>query len=254
MHWFLSNVSLVAPEPYVQGFFLFSSQFLKSKMWLLIFHDFFTIFGSKHYKTLLLIRPETFQNLPEFLSQWSSQKYILFSYFKFREFHEFFFLFFFINTGPYESKTFKVLLLLQVSFKVIQTCFEFSIQWSSQKYCFGFWDLSFKFFFRNFKFIAPYRETQKFNSIILKRSDHRVKYSRIWYSEVLVKDIWDTFDLESFKDILGPFGALAIFLKMWFSKNATSYRYYLTTTLLYLYSLRGHAKVLFWSFKFFFWI
>ncbi len=51
-------------------------------------------------------------------------------------FQDFFFVF--INMGPYGSQNFKTLLLPQITFEFFQAFSEFSSQWSSQKYCFGF--------------------------------------------------------------------------------------------------------------------
>ncbi len=74
-----------------------------------------------------------------------------------------------INMGPYGSKNFKTLLHQQITCTEInthtyiffQTSPEFSSQWSSQKYCFGYSNFEFTifndFFFENLKFkIVPY--------------------------------------------------------------------------------------------------
>ncbi len=53
-------------------------------------------------------------------------------------FFRIFFFFVFVNMGPHESQNFKTLLLPQISFESFQPFPEFSSQWSSQKYCFGF--------------------------------------------------------------------------------------------------------------------
>ncbi len=57
-----------------------------------------------------------------------------------KTFFFFFFLrtFVFVNMGPYSSENFKTLLLLKIAAECSQSFFEFSTQWSSQKYCFGF--------------------------------------------------------------------------------------------------------------------
>ncbi len=55
-----------------------------------------------------------------------------------------------VNMGPYRSQNFKRLLLLQINFESFQTFSEISSQWSSQKYCFGFfkfWVFDFSGFF-----------------------------------------------------------------------------------------------------------
>ncbi len=44
-----------------------------------------------------------------------------------------------VNMGPYGRQNFKTLLLPQITFESFQT-FSDSSQWSSQKYCFGFWN------------------------------------------------------------------------------------------------------------------
>ncbi len=46
--------------------------------------------------------------------------------------------FIFVNMGPYGSQNFKTLLLPQITFESFQPFPEFSSQWSSQRYCFGF--------------------------------------------------------------------------------------------------------------------
>ncbi len=75
-----------------------------------------------------------------------------FSSFLKKTFSDFLRIFFvFVNMGPYGSKTFKTLLLPQKAFESFQTFLEFSSQWCSQKYCFGFlkfwvYDLSWIFF------------------------------------------------------------------------------------------------------------
>ena len=43
-----------------------------------------------------------------------------------------------LNTGPYGSKIFKTLLLLQIVAESFQTVPEFSSQWSSQNYIWSF--------------------------------------------------------------------------------------------------------------------
>ncbi len=40
--------------------------------------------------------------------------------------------------GPYGSQNFKTLLLPEITFESFEPFPEFSSQWSSQKYCFGF--------------------------------------------------------------------------------------------------------------------
>ncbi len=58
-----------------------------------------------------------------------------------------FFFFVFVNMGPYGSQNFKRLLLPQITFESFQTLSEISSQWSSQKFCFGFWNFEFLIFY-----------------------------------------------------------------------------------------------------------
>ncbi len=44
----------------------------------------------------------------------------------------------FVHMGPNGSQNFKMLVLPQITLESFQTFSEFSSQWSSQKYCFGF--------------------------------------------------------------------------------------------------------------------
>ncbi len=66
--------------------------------------------------------------------------------------------------GPYGSKNFKTLLLLQIAAQSFETCPEFSSQWSLQNYFWDFWNFEFQIFneyFLNFKFtIVAYWENK----------------------------------------------------------------------------------------------
>ncbi len=64
-----------------------------------------------------------------------------FSFLKKKKFFNFLWIFFvFVNMGPYGSKNFKTLLLLQITAESFQTFPEFSSQWSSQNYIWDFWN------------------------------------------------------------------------------------------------------------------
>ncbi len=137
-------------------------------------------YGSENIKTLplLQIAAESFQTFPEFSSQWSSQK--LFGIFEILKIEILTIFILFVNVGPNGSKNYKTLLLLQIAAKRLETCLEFSAQWSSRNY---FW------VFRNFDFLliiifffkianSPLYPRDKLKtSIIWKTSDRRTKRS-----------------------------------------------------------------------------
>ncbi len=99
-------------------------------------------YGRQNFKTLLLpqISFESFQTFSEISSQWSSQEYC-FGFLKFWVFDFSGILFVFVNMVPYGIQNFKTLLFPQITFDFFLTSPEFSSQWSSQKYCFGFFKL-----------------------------------------------------------------------------------------------------------------
>ena len=76
--------------------------------------------------------------------------------------------------GPYGSKNFKILLLLQIAAEGFETCPEFSSHWSSQNYVWDFEILSLRFlmiFFENIKFtIVAYGEIKNLNYLENERS------------------------------------------------------------------------------------
>ena len=82
-------------------------------------------------------------------------------------------LFIFINMGPNGSENFKTLLHVQIAARR-ETCREFSSQWSSQKYIWGFWSfefLIFNYFFDNSKFTTvAYGEVKNLSYLENERS------------------------------------------------------------------------------------
>ncbi len=88
---------------------------------------------SKRYSSLKSL----LKTFSEISSQWSWQKYC-FGFLKFWVFDFSGILFVLFNMGPYGSQNFKTLLLPQITFESFQPFPEFSSQWSSQKYRFGF--------------------------------------------------------------------------------------------------------------------
>ena len=83
-----------------------------------------------------------------------------------------------IHMGPHGSKTFNMLLLPQV-FQSCQTSPEFSFQWSSQKYCFGFFEILSFWNVTNLWNSPLYPMGKPKTSIIWKTSDCRAKRSNI---------------------------------------------------------------------------
>ncbi len=84
------------------------------------------------------------------------------------------FCFVFVNLGPYGSKNFKTLVLIQINFESVEAFSEFASQWSSQKYIFVFfWKLSLRFltfFFRKFQIhhmILPYCKWAEIGHMLL---------------------------------------------------------------------------------------
>ena len=77
--------------------------------------------------------------------------------------------------GPYGGENFKMLLLLQIAAKYIETCPKFSSQWSSQNDVGDFWNLIFWFLtifvFENSNFtIVAYGEMKNLNYLEKERS------------------------------------------------------------------------------------
>ncbi len=113
--------------------------------------------------------------------------WLLFDYYNNHFFILFLFIFLriffvFVNMGPYGSKNFKTLLLLQIAAESFQTFPEFSSQWSSQKLRLGFLKIEIlKIFFRKFR-IYHCTLWRNQTSIIWKTSDRRAKGSEIWDS------------------------------------------------------------------------
>ncbi len=88
--------------------------------------------------------------------------------------------------GPKGSGKFKVLLLLEVAAKSLQTCPKFSSQWFSQKNRLGTFEI---FSLRDQKFQIHHRAiwgNQNLN-YLENESDRRAKRSEIWDSRVVVQ-------------------------------------------------------------------
>ncbi len=79
---------------------------------------------------------------------------------------------FFVNIKPYGSKNFQTLLPPQITFESVQYFSEFSSQWSSQKYFFGFFEKLWVYDFHDLFFVfvnmGPY-ENQNFTNALLWR-------------------------------------------------------------------------------------
>ncbi len=112
---FFQILVVASPGPYAGTFFEFKKKTFSD--FLRFFFLFLNMgpYGSENFKTLLLLQivAKSFQTFPEFSYQWSSQNY----FWDFWNFENWNFnnIFFFINMGPYGSKYFKTLLLLQIA-------------------------------------------------------------------------------------------------------------------------------------------
>ncbi len=160
--------------------------------------------------------------------------------------------------GPYGSQNFKTILLPQITFESFQTFSEFSSQWSSQKYCFGFlkfWVFDFSGILFVFVNIGPYGR-QNFKTLLLAQISFE---SFQTFSETSSQWSWQKYWFGFLKFAVLDFsGILFVFVNIGpkGSQNfktllppQITYHFWIFSTFSWIFFSFVITKVLFWIFE-----